>query len=376
MIPVQKQRPQLVLLVSIMIASRGPVPAVFEPYLSTQGIITQPAATLSVACLAYGTYLTLFLTSLFVLTQRRRNSCPSASSLYSPKVHLTQTILLFVVTTIADGIYAVETGREMLISFDVFKNASYDEYRERMRGGGSRVVIQVVFIVSAVILNTTVDLILISRCYSIWNKSKRVAVPLIVVSAIVNLIGITAIPFIGLDSSSWPHPSKWNEQAATPLIMTFFMANLIFNLMLTLLTAGRIWWIGREAELLLGPAVYKRYNTVIAIILESGIIYPLAQLLNVVFSFAYQPPHMPFNPLPIVITAAGIAPTLVTVRVALGQSVESVEAMEVETSIRFEEAGSHVRSTVDSSRPVELTLNEEKNIGSSRGRTSQATRSA
>ncbi|KAL0065592.1 hypothetical protein AAF712_007370 [Marasmius tenuissimus] len=85
---------------------------------------------------------------------------------------------------------------------------------------------------------------------------------------------------------------------------------------------------------------------------------------------------MPFNPLPIVITAAGIAPTLVTVRVALGQSVESVEAMKVETSIRFEEAGSHVRSTVDSSRPVELTLNEEKNIGSGRGRTSQATRSA
>ncbi|KAK1223290.1 hypothetical protein PQX77_013828 [Marasmius sp. AFHP31] len=125
-----------------MIVSRGPIPAAFEPYLSTQGIITQPAATLSVTCLAYGTYLTLFLTSLYVLAQRRRNLCPSSSSLYSPKVHLTQTILLFVATTIADGIYAVETGREMLISFDVFKNASYGEYLARMRGGGSRVVIQ------------------------------------------------------------------------------------------------------------------------------------------------------------------------------------------------------------------------------------------
>ncbi|KAJ8073120.1 hypothetical protein PM082_019988 [Marasmius tenuissimus] len=343
-----------------MTTSRRSVPAAFAPFLSTHGIIIEPATTLSITFLAYGIYLTLFITSLFILAQRRRNRSSPSSSQYSPKAHLTQIILLFVVTTIADGIYVVETARDMLVSFDVFKNASYSDYREKIRGGGSRVVLQIVFIVSVVILNAIVDLILISRCYSIWGNSKRVAIPLIIVSGLINLAGIVAVPFFGLDSSSWPYSSRWNEQVATPLIMTFFLANLIFNLVLTILTAGRIWWIGREVESLLGRAVHEKYSTVIAILLESGIIYPLAQLLNVVFVSAFQPNYkMPFNALPIVVTAASIAPTLLTVRVALGQSVESVDAMMVETNLRFED-GNHVRSVVDrSSRPVALTLMDE-----------------
>ncbi|KAJ8073103.1 hypothetical protein PM082_019971 [Marasmius tenuissimus] len=351
-----------------MVVSRGSIPVAFEPVLSTQAIIIQPTATLSVAFLAYGTYLTLFLTSLFILARKRRNS---------PKAH-TQIILLFVVTTIADGVYVVQTARTMLISFDVFKNTSYDDYRERMRGGGTGVALQIIFVVSTVMLNVIVDLILISRCYSIWNYSKRVAIPLIVVSGLVNLIGITAVPFYVLSSGSgtWPQVSKWNEKGAAPLVITFFFSSLIFNLVLTLLTAGRIWRISREVGPLLGRTVHSKYNTVIAMILESGIIYPLSQLLGLVFVFAFRSPlRYPFNPLPIVVTAAGIAPTLLTVRVALGQSMEGVDSMVVEESIRFEER-SRVRSVVDSSGPVTATLtDEERTIASSSTRMSKDTES-
>ncbi|KAK1231958.1 hypothetical protein PQX77_004908 [Marasmius sp. AFHP31] len=248
----------------------------------------------------------------------------------------------------------------MLISFDVFKNASYDDYGERMRGGGAGVALQIIFVVSTVMLNAIVDLILISRCYSIWNNSKRVAIPLIVVSSLVNLIGITSVPFYVLDSSAWPYVSRWNEKGAAPLVITFFSSSLIFNLILTLLTAGRIWQIGREVGSLLGSTVHKQYNTVIAILLESGIIYPLAQLLGLVFVFAFRSPgRYPFNPLPLVVTAAGIAPTLLTIRVAMGQSVESVDSMVIEESIRFQDR-SHVCSVVDSSSPVTPTLNDEE----------------
>ncbi|KAJ8073104.1 hypothetical protein PM082_019972 [Marasmius tenuissimus] len=367
-----------------MVVSRGSIPAAYEPALSTQAIIIHPTATLSVTFLAYGTYLALFLTSLFILARKRRGLCSSTRSRYNPKAHLTQIILLFVVITIADGVYVVETARSMLVSFDVFKNASYDDYMERMRGGGARVVLQIVFVVSIVMLNAIVDFILvseptlpiheninpvilqISRCYSIWNNSKRVAIPLIVVSGLINLIGIATAPLYGLDSSSWPQVSRWNEKGATPLILTFFCSSLIFNLVLTLLTAGRIWWIGREVGLLLGSAVHKKYNTVIAMILESGIIYPLAQLLGLVFTFAYQNTRkFPFNPLPIVVTAAGIAPTLLTVRVALGQSVENVDSMVVEESLKFGE-GNRVRSVNDSSVPMTSTLtDEERSIAAS-----------
>ncbi|KAK1234060.1 hypothetical protein PQX77_002744 [Marasmius sp. AFHP31] len=147
---------------------RSTIPAAFEPALSTQAMIIQPTATLSVAFLAYGTYLTLFLTSLFILAQKRRNRF-SSSSRYSPKAH-TQIISLSVVTTIANVVYIVQTARTMLISFDVFKNASYDDYGERMRGGGAGVALQIIFVVSTVMLNAIVDLILVSALILQMNE--------------------------------------------------------------------------------------------------------------------------------------------------------------------------------------------------------------
>ncbi|KAJ7616324.1 hypothetical protein DFH06DRAFT_1145596 [Mycena polygramma] len=48
------------------------------------------------------------------------------------------------------------------------------------------------------------------------------------------------------------------------------------NVSLMVLTAGRIWWIRRDACLVLEPAHVRKYNTAIAIILESGAIYCLA----------------------------------------------------------------------------------------------------
>ncbi|KAJ7723081.1 hypothetical protein B0H16DRAFT_1737442 [Mycena metata] len=50
------------------------------------------------------------------------------------------------------------------------------------------------------------------------------------------------------------------------------------------LTAGRVWWIRRDAALVLGAACVRRYNTVIAIILESGALYCFSIVLFMVFT--------------------------------------------------------------------------------------------
>ncbi|KAJ7834205.1 hypothetical protein B0H14DRAFT_1158411 [Mycena olivaceomarginata] len=51
------------------------------------------------------------------------------------------------------------------------------------------------------------------------------------------------------------------------------MINLTTNLTLMALTAGRIWWIRRHVVTILEPSVTRTYDTVIAMILESGAIY-------------------------------------------------------------------------------------------------------
>ncbi|KAK7040904.1 hypothetical protein VNI00_009500 [Paramarasmius palmivorus] len=99
------------------------------------------------------------------------------------------------------------------------------------------------------------------------------------------------------------------------------------NSILAFLTAGRIWWIHRQR--------WARSNG----FLESGILYPLFQVVNLVnvnFNIRAYPHPMPFDWTPIAVLSAGFAPTLVMVRAKLGKKVESLRTGESAFSdIRF-----------------------------------------
>ncbi|EEB88381.1 hypothetical protein MPER_13814 [Moniliophthora perniciosa FA553] len=83
---------------------------------------------------------------------------------------------------------------------------------------------------------------------------------------------------------------------------------------------GRIYWISRRSTSVASAMSRKRYNTVAAIILESGLIYPLVLIPNVAFNTAEALAGWDLTPL--MIQAAGIAPTLIVVRSGKGISVE------------------------------------------------------
>ncbi|THU81885.1 hypothetical protein K435DRAFT_935254, partial [Dendrothele bispora CBS 962.96] len=50
-------------------------------------------------------------------------------------------------------------------------------------------------------------------------------------------------------------------------------------------TAGRIWWLSRQTRSLVGRANVRNYNTIVAVILESGITYPLALITDTCLVF-------------------------------------------------------------------------------------------
>ncbi|KAF9259746.1 hypothetical protein L218DRAFT_841137, partial [Marasmius fiardii PR-910] len=80
------------------------------------------------------------------------------------------------------------------------------------------------------------------------------------------------------------------------------------------LTASRIWWITRKTESVISGHSKRLYHTIIAIILESGIIYPVLLTINVAF-YAYQPKIIEVVDLsPTATLFAGIAPTLIIIR--------------------------------------------------------------
>ncbi|THU81664.1 hypothetical protein K435DRAFT_808891 [Dendrothele bispora CBS 962.96] len=123
----------------------------------------------------------------------------------------------------------------------------------------------------------TADIVLIHRCYKIWGAKKKIIVFPVFISIINN--------------------------------------------------AGRIWWIGQQVSKFLPKGKFHLTKRVLAVCLESGIMYPLALIPALVFKFhqfdlQVTPSFTIFDA--ILIQVVGIAPTFIIVRVALGISIENV----------------------------------------------------
>jgi hypothetical protein len=168
-----------------------------------------------------------------------------------------------------------------------------------------------------VLSNLIADSIFIYRCYCIWDFRKEIiAVPIVLLIA-SGCLGFASIIACGKEGYSEFLFITW----VFPLAVVF---SVLTNVMLMALTAGRIWWIARGARVIMGPAVVKQYRTVIAMILESGALYCTPGLLYLIF-FAIRPSSTQ------VIFAAlaqivGIAPTIIVVRVGMGNSVDGVDS--------------------------------------------------
>ncbi|KAG6915110.1 hypothetical protein DXG01_013408 [Tephrocybe rancida] len=106
----------------------------------------------------------------------------------------------------------------------------------------------------------------IYRCFKVWNNRK-----IILVAAGVVLVADSVWGYISMDISILKLAA-----AFTPV---FYWSIVAFNIAMTLVTAGRIWWVARTVQPLLDTRQAKKYNTAFAIILESGAIYPLVVLI-------------------------------------------------------------------------------------------------
>lgn len=97
-----------------------------------------------------------------------------------------------------------------------------------------------------------------------------------------------------------------------------------FNVMITALNAIRIWWMGRQARKLLGPALARRYYSAMVIMIESGAIYSFYVLLDqVIKTVVSQDLFLLDAGLTQVVT---IGPTLIIVQVGLGRQARDLES--------------------------------------------------
>ncbi|KAJ7654046.1 hypothetical protein DFH06DRAFT_1203506 [Mycena polygramma] len=196
-------------------------------------------------------------------------------------------------------------------------------------GGDAILAYERVFAFQGLLLfanNLVTDGFFIYRCFIIWGRSTRVTViPIFMLlgSAIMGCLTAAENAYGGVQTNF-----------IDPRIP--FGVTLATNALLMGLTVGRIWWIRRDACIVLDSAHVRKYDTVIAIILESGAIYCLALLLYLIaFSVTTKlsvesTNTVGFGTALLVSTSfqvslsqiMNIAPMLTIVRVALGRVVD------------------------------------------------------
>ncbi|KAJ7744086.1 hypothetical protein B0H16DRAFT_1889689 [Mycena metata] len=241
----------------------------------------------------YGVYLNLFILALHTFRRRRteRNNVLLALTWAMAFLSTTQIVLRLLKTAVV--IQFVAERMEPGINIPASPPQTYS----------SLITAHAVVLV---LNNTVTDTLFLYRCYVIWGSRRMVVIMPAILMLATFVIGLVAV-------------SPQVSQKATVILAT------VTNLCLMGLTAGRIWWIRREAmRITTNKVLIHRYNTVIAMLLESGALYFIPAMLTVI---VYQW-DIPFHVLEGLGTyLINIIPTLIIVRVGLGRSIHEQQTV-------------------------------------------------
>lgn len=152
------------------------------------------------------------------------------------------------------------------------------------------------------------DLILIYRCWLIWNKNYYVTI-LPLLTSIGGLICAAEVGHLvhGTHDAT-PSPS------IVPLGLASFTLPFCTNGMVTLLIVGRIWFTSRTMKAYTMPSA----RSVMAIMIESGALYFAVQLVFVTLYGMNNPAEEVI--IPMAVQVYGIASFLIVIQSGLGQT--------------------------------------------------------
>jgi len=126
--------------------------------------------------------------------------------------------------------------------------------------------------------NIIADSLLLYRCYIVWGSSRLVIAGPMFISVVNTVMALISAILEKKGSGRLLSAKGVTEnstyEAAATLEFAFLCVNLLTNLILTGLIAGRIWWISHTMDRLLNSGSNdKRINGISAIVLESGLLH-------------------------------------------------------------------------------------------------------
>ncbi|KAF5385644.1 hypothetical protein D9757_005563 [Collybiopsis confluens] len=310
--------------------------------------VINPFIVISVGALLYGVYLTLFSSSIYLLARRRDANGQR-------NYHIIALITLFAFATAALILDIIGSAGALILTFEDFEGTVLSA-AQLERGAFLLNILEELSLLIYTCANIVADAILIFRLYAVWGFRKRVIIAPLTITVLNNsecyiprkrrqkfkkdMHGFVCAVLAILDAAirlkvvmivDGPEDQVMSEsdifwaENATTMTLAFMIVNLLVNTLVTSLIAGRVWWISRKINASYGNnGSQKKYRRVIAIILESGILYPVAILLALVLLHVLS--HCP-NLFAILAEVVAIAPTLIIVRVAMGVDVNNEQTV-------------------------------------------------
>ncbi|KAJ6632219.1 hypothetical protein B0H10DRAFT_1865550 [Mycena sp. CBHHK59/15] len=295
--------------------------------------------------ISYGTYLVLFGISIAVLIRR------------TPAMNASKTPM-FAVTCFMFSLCTVHFGLN-------FNNV----YNGLMVHPRPHISEETHLLAGADMLFSITDfcsqLILIYRCYLVWGKTIWIIIlPLLMSLATVGC----GVGLIGLVLSINPTAPQ-APAAIVPVGTAGFSMSLCLNFIVSALIVGRIWYISRTNRLQGVSHSDGSIQRAIGIIIESGLLFLVAQFVFVVLFSISHPAQAVVEP--VATQIYGISPTLIIVRVGMGASYEqtSVVTPTQRSSLRFVSFSRHPAmtshaTTSHGTRTEDLEMSRSKKNGS------------
>ncbi|KAF9256087.1 hypothetical protein L218DRAFT_1007831 [Marasmius fiardii PR-910] len=229
----------------------------------------------------YGLYIFIFRIAIMALKKRPRSrEC---------RFHIVALNLLFILATVDVPL--------RLVGVIFYYKLVFWEWLEGLEITEKDSTVVLVF-------NLLADSVMVFRFFVIWGYRRIYAIIPMAGFILVDVLAVSSAVILAINEST----------TATIIANAALGGNGFLNLTLTVLIAVKIWWEAHKIGSLMGSNGLKRgTNTIIAIVLESGILYAMGNIIFIICNF------FPVTPLlvdlgGILVQVAGIAPTLIVAR--------------------------------------------------------------
>ncbi|ESK88077.1 hypothetical protein Moror_10751 [Moniliophthora roreri MCA 2997] len=275
-----------------------------QSLLGVQSVLVRPIVTVGLTSLLFGLYALLFTLSFYLLWTHQ--------NAINRRLHLISVVCLFVMATGISLVAAANDVSDSLVFFHTVQTQDMVSFRAYLAGSPTKRGLSGTVYVGYALTNCIGDFVLIHRLYTIWGTNKRLVIAFpIMASVLSNAFGLAVgimqnVQFI-IDNVEF-------MASVADCRLGYYIANAVTNSMVTLMLAGRIWWAAQDTHVtgsgcLQRNNIHPEFRAIIAMILESGVMYPTVLVVHVALVYNASAIGVPVNFTPVIILFAGIAPT-------------------------------------------------------------------